>query len=292
MTQLQRALLLSLLLACGKDGGDKTATVETFGKKPVPLGDLTKVKAGMTQAQVKALFPDAKPPANHSGSPVLAVASPYSNLEYRIDFYGDKDEVASVRIRAPKELAAKLEASWGTPAKTFMGLEWVNAEDGYDVAVMEMGRRSDIRFSPFVTLTPEFFGTAPGPVDALKKLKPGMTREEVKAAAPGLEGAPKGGGSYVPYKAGPKDVTLSVEFHYETDKLESMHIAMPGTGIAAMEKAWGPGKKGKTRGTGSPMECWETADKTMRVEARIPDAPSEKTSVDIVPPERSLCVTE
>lgn len=285
MSLVSAALLAA---ACGKDGGgsSKTATIDLFGKKPVPPGELAKVKPGMTQAQVKALFPKAAPKKNHSGSPVLTLPSGYSNAEFEIGFYGDKDEVANVEVEVAKDMAAKLESVWGPPTEKRMWPVWNNEEDGYEVSLMEMGRKTSVSYRPFVTLTPEFFGKQPGPVDALTKVKLGMTREEVAKAAPGLEGAPKGGGSYIPYKAGPKGVDLSVEYHYETDKVEGFRMRMPKRGVAAMEKAWGPGQKGKVRGSDSPMECWDTPDKTMKIEVRTEDDP---TTVDFVAPERSLC---
>src|SRR5436190_14511337 len=92
----QRTLFLVLALAaCGKGSG-KTASVDLFGKKPVPPGDLTKVKAGMTQDDVKKLFPGIKPTPNHSGSPSLTVESGYDNAAYRISFYSDLETVADV----------------------------------------------------------------------------------------------------------------------------------------------------------------------------------------------------
>ena len=100
----QTLLAALLAVACGKGGSGKEAGAEVFGNKPVPPGELIKVKAGMTQAEVKNVFPSAKPTPNHSGSPSLSLDSGYSNLEYRIGFYSDKDAVADIEVIAPKSL--------------------------------------------------------------------------------------------------------------------------------------------------------------------------------------------
>lgn len=266
--------IASLLVACGKGGGgsggggSKTATIDLFGKKPVPPGDLAKVKAGMTQEDVKALFPGIQPTPNHSGSPSLRVPSGYSNVDYDIVFYDDLKTVADISINVPKDLGAQLEKAWGPGQKGPMGPEWVNEEDGYSVEAWEMGRKTDVQFKPFIQVNADYVGTKPGPFDMLTKVKLGMTRDELGKAVPGMDkaGAPKGGGSFVPLtgKAGPniQDMThISVDFDQD-DKARSFVVELPRKGGEKLVKAWGA-KPGKARGTGSPMNCWDLGDGTM-----------------------------
>ena len=264
MMTLPRPLLLALALAaCGKSSSSKTAGVELFGKTPVPPGDLAKVKAGMTQAEVKALFPGIKPTPNHGGSPSLSLASGYSNADYRIIFFSDKDEVADAVVEVPKDLAAKLETAWGQPTEKGMFPTWVNDDAGYEASLLEMGRETQVRFRPFVPLSAEFFGAKPAPVDVLTKVKLGMTRDEIAKAAPGFEaaGASKGNGSYVSYLAKPKGVTISIGYD-DQDKAEQYIIELPKRGGERVVKAWGP-RPGKSRGLGSPMNCWDGPDGTL-----------------------------
>jgi hypothetical protein len=262
MTTVQRTVILALALAaCGKGGSSsKTAGIELFGKTPVPPGDLAKVKPGMTQAQVKALFPGIKPTPNHSGSPSLTIDSGYSNVSYRIGFYSDKDAVADLSVEVPKDLGAKLEGAWGPPAEKGMWPKWVDDEAGYEASLMEMGRKTDVSYRPFLPLNAAFFGAKPGPVDILAKVKLGMTREEIAAAAPGFEkaGAEKGNGSYVSYEAEPKGVTVSIKYD-ENNKAEQYVVELPPRGAELVTKAWGP-RPGKARGTGTPMQCWDLGD--------------------------------
>jgi hypothetical protein len=275
-----RFAVLVLVAACGK-GSDKTATVDLFGKKPVPPGELAKLKANMTQAEVKNLLPSAKPTPRHSGSPSLSIDSGYANVEYRIGFYSDKDAIASIDVSVPTDLAAKLDTAWGPATKDRMGdRAWENTDDGYDVTTMEMRRKTTIGFRPYTPLTQDYFGTQPGPVDALTKIKFGMTREEVTKAVPGLEGPPKGGGSYIPFEGKPKDVRLSVGYD-GADTVDRFEVDMPKRGGELALKAWGP-SPATTRGTGTPVHCWDTADKAMRIE--LSDAHLTYTR-----PEMSVC---
>lgn len=268
MTTVQRTVILALALAaCGKGGGgaspSKTAGIELFGKTPVPPGDLAKVKAGMTQAEVKALFPGIKPTPRHSGSPSLSLVSGYSNADYRIGFYSDKDEVADVAVEVPTALAAKLATSWGPPTEKGMWPTWVNDDAGYEASLMEMGTETQVRFQPFVPLSAEFFGAKPAPIDVLTKVKLGMTRDEIARAAPGFEaaGASKGNGSYVSYVAKPRGVTISIRYD-DQDKAEQYIVQLPKRGDERVVKAWGP-RPGKSRGLGSPMNCWDGPDGTL-----------------------------
>lgn len=295
MMSVHKAVVVSLLAAaaCGKGSSEKTAGIELFGKRPIPPGDLAKVKPDMTQAEVKALFPKAKPTPNHSGSPSLSLDSGYSNAEFRIGFYSDKDAVAGLKVEVPKALGDKLESAWGPPKeKSPIGPTWRDDEAGYEVQVWDMGRESVVDYRPFTPITAEFFGAKPGPIDVFTKLKFGMTRDEVSKAVPGLEGAPKGGGGYIPLKAKPDGVTMHVGFDYETDLLSELILEMPGRGIPALLKAWGP-REGKTRGTNDPMHCWETADKSMRIELDETDPKARTARVTFIPylPDtRGFCV--
>jgi hypothetical protein len=266
MTTVQQALILGLALsACGKGGGSssKTAGIELFGKTPVPPGDLAKVKAGMTQDQVKALFPGIKPTPNHSGSPSLSIDSGYSNVDYRIGFYSDKDAIADVSVVVPKDLGAKLETAWGPPAEAGMWPRWVNEERGYEGVLMAMGRKTTVSYKLFVPLSAEFFGAKPGPVDILTKVKLGMTRDEIAAAAPGFEtaGADKGNGSYVPHEAAAKDVTVSIKYNQD-NKAEQFVVELPPKGPDMLAKAWGPPRIVTPYGNDPTVQvqCWDSAD--------------------------------
>lgn len=262
MTTLSKPVILCIALAaCGGGDSDKSASVDLFGKKPVPPGDLAKVKAGMTQEEVKKLLPAAKKTPNHSGSPSLTIPSGYANVDYRIGFYGDKDEVADVSVHVPKDLGKQLEKAWGPPSESGpMGTRWVNEDDGYEVRANEMGRKTWVDFRPFTPLTPEFFGKEPAPIGILSKVKLGMTYEEIAAAAPGFEkaGAPRGNGSFIPHDAGPKDVSIKINYNQE-NKAEEFTVELPEKRADMVVKAWGA-RPHTTRGTGSPMHCWDTKD--------------------------------
>ena len=56
--------------------------------------------------------------------------------------------------------------------------------------------------------------------------------------------------------------------------------------VELMAKAWGPPKAGKARGTGTPMQCWDTADNSWRVELE-PDG--DPVHVTFVPPGKGFC---
>ena len=282
-------ILLALLIvaACGKSKSGPNLTPATFGSKPVPPGRLAKIKPGMTQAQVKALYPDNRATPNHSGSPSLTIDSDFGNAEYRIGFYSDIDAVASVDVEVPGDMKItdELKKAWGKPASELGGNPtWKNDEDGYEASIWDMHRSSRVQFKPFTPLTAEFFGKQVGPVAELAKIKFGMSWAEVKAAVPGLEGPEGGSGGYIPFKAKADDVTLDVR--YWENKVESMSMRMPKRGVALLAKAWGPPKIGKTRGTGDVMHCWETADKSMRVEL-TPD--QDPVDVSFVPPDKGFC---
>jgi hypothetical protein len=265
MTQFKRLALLSVLAACSKGGGGKSASIDMFGKKPVPPGDLAKIKPGMTQAQVKALFPGIGPTPNHSGSPSLRIPSGYSDAQYDIVFYSDRDAVADIDVDVPKAVGAKLEQAWGAPTDKGMFPKWVNDDDGYEASLQEMGRKSTVEFRPFTPLSAAFFGSKPGPIDVLTKVKLGMTRDEIAKAAPGFEtaGAPGGNGSFVPYEAAAKDVRIEIDYSAD-NKAEQFQVTLPAKGGDIVTKAWGP-RPGKARGTDTPMQCWDLADGT-RVE--------------------------
>ncbi|MGN6104594.1 MAG: hypothetical protein ACTHU0_05795 [Kofleriaceae bacterium] len=265
MVTCQRAVFLVLALAaCGKGGGSsgKTASIDLFGTAPVPPGDLVKVKPGMTQAEVKALFPGIHPTPNHSGSPSLTIDSGYSNAQYNIQFYSDVDAVASVEVQVPTPLVKDaLEKAWGPPAKKEMWPTWVN-DAGYEASLMELGRKTSVSFRPFVPITADYFGPKPAPFDVLAKVKPGMTRDEIAKAAPGFEkaGAPRGNGSYIAYAGKPKDVKVSIQYDQD-DKAYQYVVELPQKGAELVTKTWGP-RPGKSRGLGSPMHCWDLADGT------------------------------
>jgi len=285
---IQTVAVSTCVLACTKDGASKEAGVDVFGKRPVPPGELAKIKPDMTQAEVKKHLPTAKPTPNHSGSPSLTIESGYSNLGYHVRFYSDKDAVASVDVEAPKSLGlyAKLEQAWGPATTDHMGKTWVDDEAGYEVSALDLGRNTRVSYHPYVPLDAAFFGSQPGLVGDLKKIRFGMTRDQVKQAVPGLEGPPKGGGSYIPYAGGPRGVTLSVSYSYEDDKVERMEMALPLTAVPRLIKAWGLPKPGKTRGTDEPMHCWEAADKAMRMEM---PAEGDPAHVTFTPPDRGFC---
>jgi hypothetical protein len=283
-------ILLALLVvaACSKSKSGPDITPAAFGTKPVPPGRLAKIKPGMTQAEVKALYPDSRATPNHSGSPSLTIDSDFGNAEYRITFYSDIDAVASMDVEVPADMKItdELKKTWGKPASELGGNPtWKNEDDGYEASIWDKHRSSAVQFKPFTPLTAELFGKTPGPVAELAKIKFGMSWDEVKAAVPGLEGPKGGSGSFVPFKAKAEDVTLDVGFH--EDKVDRMSLRMPKRGVALIAKAWGPPKIGKQRGaTGDVMHCWDTADKTMRVEL-TPD--EDPVDVAFVPMGRGFC---
>jgi hypothetical protein len=279
-------LALVVVAACkGKSGPDLTPA--TFGSKPVPPGRLAKIKPGMTQAEVKALYPDNRPTPNHSGSPSLTIDSDFGNAEYRIGFYSDIDAVASVDVEVPGDMkiTEELKKAWGKPASELGGnATWKNDDDGYEAEIWDMHRTSRVQFKPFTPLTAEFFGKTPGPVAELAKIKFGMTWDEVKAAVPGLEGPKGGNGSFIPFKAKADNVTLEVR--YSDNKVDTMAMRMPARGVALLAKAWGPPMVGKARGTGDVMHCWDAPDKSMRVELT---PGGENVDVSFEQPGRGFC---
>lgn len=217
------AVLVLVTAACGKGGKD--AGIEIFGKKPVPPGDLAKVKPGMTQAEFKAAFPSARPTPNHSGSPSLRIESGYSNVDYDVVFYSDKDAVAHVDIGVPKDLAAKLPTVWGPPTKDVMGNTWTNNDNGYNVTAMEMGRKTDVAFRPFVPLTAAYFGKAPALPGNWKDVKLGAKQADVKPTT----------------NEEPGDV--SIEPRYSDGELADIRVRLPAHAPKIIEAAWGPGTK-------------------------------------------------
>jgi hypothetical protein len=285
------ATATALLGACGKGSGSggKAATIDLFGKKPVPPGDLAKIKAGMTQEDVKKLFPAAKAPSDFSGSPVLEVPSPASDVRYIVGFYDDKKTVADITVRAPKNLGGQLEKAWGPGKKGPMGPEWLDEDDGYEVEVWEMGRNSEIKFKPFTPVNAAYFGSKPAPFDVLAKVKPGMTRDEIAKAAPGFEtaGADKGNGSFTPYdgQAGTFQDHVRINIDYDQDnKARDYVVELPAGSGEKLVKAWGA-HPGKARGTNSPMNCWDLADGT-RIEldgSRVTYTTKENSVCDVAP---------
>jgi hypothetical protein len=260
-------LVVLAIAACGKGKSGPDITAATFGSKPVPPGRLAKIKAGMTQAEVKALYPDGRPTPNHSGSPSLTIDSDFGNAEYRIIFYSDIDAVASIDVEVPKDLKItdELKKAWGKPISELGGSPtWRNDEDGYEASTWDKSRSSSVQFKAFAPLTAELFGKTPGPVAELAKIKFGMTWDEVKAAVPGLEGPQGGSGSFIPFKAKADGVILDVR--YAENKVDGMSMRMPKRGVALLAKAWGPPQIGKARGTGEEMHCWDAPDKSMRIE--------------------------
>ncbi len=287
---MNRLALVVVIAACGKGKSGPDITPATFGTKPVPPGRLAKIKPDMTQAEIKALFPDSRATPNHSGSPSLTIDSDFGNAEYRIGFYSDLDKVASVDVEVPGDMKItdELRKAWGKPVDELGGSPtWRNDEDGYEASVWDMHRASRVQFKPFIALTPEFFGKAPGPVAELAKLTWGMSWEQVKAAVPGVEGPKGGNGSWIPFKAKPDKVTLDVG--YNDDKLDRMSMEMPLRGVALMAKAWGPPKLGKERGGDSEIQCWESADKATWIRMPTPGAGAENVHVYFEKPSGAVC---
>lgn len=289
---MKRIVLAAVIVAaCGKGKSGPDITPATFGSKPVPPGRLAKIKAGMTHAEVKALYPDARATPNHSGSPSLTIDSDFGNADYRIGFYSDLDKVASVDVEVPGDMKItdELKKAWGKPVSDLGGSPtWRNDDDGYEAEVWDMHRASRVQFKPFVALTPELFGKVPGPVGELAKIKFGMTWDQVKATVSGLEGPKGGNGSFIPFNAKADGVTLEVS--YTDDKVDRMSMRLPARGVAMMAKAWGPGQMGKERGsTERAMQCWDSADKSMRVEAPMPSVDDTTVDVSFVPPGHGFC---
>lgn len=236
MSRIQLVVLLSLSAACGKSG--KSAGIEVFGTKPVPPGELAKIKPGMTQAQVKAAFPSAHPTPNHSGSPSLRVDSGYSNLDYDIVFYSDKDAVADVTVRTDKDLTSKLPTVWGPAQKSPMGDSWMNDADGYEVSVMEMPRHSDISYRLFRPLDAAYFGKTPGLPGAWKDVKLGAKKADIHVNDDD--------------EPGPFGAQVSMDPRYSDDgELEALRVTVPANTGKIIEAAWGPGTK-----TGDETLTW------------------------------------
>jgi hypothetical protein len=251
--------------ACGKGGGT-SASVELFGKTPTPPGELAKITADMTQAQFKAAFPKAHKTPRHEGSPSLTLDSGFSNLQYKVTFYDNRDQIADITIVMPKDLAKKLEKAWGpqTAKDAFDRPAWKNDEGGYTARFEDMGN-SELVFTLFTPFSPAYVGNTPAPFDTFAKLKLGMTRDEVKAA--GISVPPKEGGAYTPNEGKAEGVKVDVSFSYDKDTLERIDVRVPEERAPeVLTKAWGPGKQGKTMGDSKPCQVWETADKSMKIQ--------------------------
>lgn len=289
MTRFALTALVAIV-ACSKGKSGPDITPAAFGSKPVPPGRLTKIKPGATQADVKKLYPDARDTPNHSGSPSLTIDSDFGDAEYRIGFYSDKDAVASIDVEVSNDMKItdELKKAWGTPKSELGGIpSWRNEEDGYEADIWEKSRSTRVQFKPFLALSPEFFGKAPGLVADLAKLKWGMTWDQVKATAPGLEGPKGGNGSFIPFQPGPDGVTLDAGF-YE-DKLERADMRMPARGVAMLVKAWGPGKLGKEQNGTGETHCWTNADKSVVIGASTPAPDAEQAIVTFAQPGKAFC---
>ncbi|HPH64281.1 MAG TPA: hypothetical protein PLF40_00980 [Kofleriaceae bacterium] len=219
------------LISCSKE---KQPGDDLFGKAIAPPGELAKIKAGMTQEDVKKLLPSAKPCERHSGSPCLEISSGFSDVRYMIGFYSDLKTVASIRISsrggAPQRIAKK---AWGPGvADKYVPdeMHWRDETTGFDATI----DKRDITFKPFSPLTVAFFGSKPGRVGDWQKVDFGMTQAEVTKLAPDL-GRPAPGGT------GPDGVSVSPSFNGD-DKVERMQLRFPAANKDLVAKAWGPGQ--------------------------------------------------
>lgn len=290
-----------VVAACGKEGkpstgaagsantqpSGKNVTVALFGNKPVPPGDLAKIKPKMKQAEFKAMFPAAGPTPNRRGSPSFTIDSGFSDAQFNVMFYSDLDQVSRVEVVIPTSLNLldPIKAAWGKPTDERGGTpRWTNDADGYEAEVRAMGSKTSVMYVPFTPLSAAFFGSAPGPIADLSKVQFGMTRDEVAKAVPGLEGPPPEGGSSKSYEAGPKDVTLHVS--YDGDgKVNRMTVRMPTRAMALLSQAWGAPRDGKSRGGGDAMKCWRTD----KLAADIVVTSSDIMSLDLAAPDKSWC---
>ncbi|HEY4177273.1 MAG TPA: hypothetical protein VGM90_10590 [Kofleriaceae bacterium] len=259
------ALALVTVAACKGGSTGKTADLSLFAK-PEPPGDLAKVKYGMTQADVKALFKDAHPTPNHSGSPSLTTESGYKNVDYRIQFYGDIDQVASVEAELLDKLdvAGQAKKLWGAPVEesAAFGPTWLSPDGAWEINIMEMGRRTEVQYKPFTPFDKTYLGDKPGLFGQLAKLHWGMSKAEITAAVPKLEPAPKNG-SYIPFEAGPRGVRLTPYMDDADEKLERIEVDLPKNGEETLTKVWGAPQTGK--GGGDPCKAWDSPDKATRI---------------------------
>ena len=121
---------------------------------------------------------------------------------------------------------------------------------------MEMGRRTRSRTSRSSRSVAEYFGANPGPVDVLTKVERG-SRDEIAKAAPGFEnaGADKGNGSYTPLDGEPKGVRSISGTTTRTRPSGTVRRGARPRCRAGDEGVGGA--RGKARGLGSPMNCWD-----------------------------------
>ena len=218
------------LTNCSKE---KQPGDDLFGKAIAPPGELAKIKAGMTQDDVKKVLPSAKPCERHSGSPCLEISSGFGDVRYLIGFYSDLKTVADIRIAsrggAPQRIAKK---AWGPGVadKYFPDqLHWRDEATGFDATIDDR----DITFKPFTPLTAAFFGSKPGRVGDWQKVEFGMTQAEVTKLAPDL-------GHTLPGATGADAVSVSPSFNSD-DKVEKMQVRFPAANKDMVAKAWGPG---------------------------------------------------
>ena len=149
MSRASAFLLLVFLAACDRgtpaDGGGssaaarttgKTAGIELLGSRPMPPGDLAKLRTGVTPADVKAAFPTAREAEDkHAYDTTLALDSGYSNVRYEVSF--DADKLALISVEVPNAFEAQLERIWGPSDHG----TWLD-KDGWDVGTNKRAQRT------------------------------------------------------------------------------------------------------------------------------------------------------
>jgi hypothetical protein len=102
---------------------------------------------------------------------------------------------------------------------------------------MSCSKNCYLYLDQYVPLTAEFFGKEIGPVSFLRKLKVGMTAEEMVKAVPEYAGIAKES-----VNAGPDGVSIHA-FLADKNTVTNFSMYMPVEGIALMEQSWGPASK-------------------------------------------------
>jgi len=146
----------------------------------------------------------------------------------------ENDVIARIGVEAPAAgLEARLAALWGAPAHAENAAHesvtsWSDSAHRVDMAC----REARCRLAFHELLGAAFFGTEVAPPGELARVRPGMSRDDVRAVAPH-----HAGGGVVP--VGYEDVRTSLDFDATGRVRDVMIGGLPASGRALLERAWG-----------------------------------------------------
>src|SRR5215208_3055021 len=130
MTHARAALLIVAALASGCDKKKSTATEDKpaekvveqktaatqplsaafFGKTVGPIGALTKLKWGQTEAEARAAAPELFPKAN---ADLQLVNAEFADVSYGVGLNKETKKIDRLYVQVPASAAAMLTSAWG-----------------------------------------------------------------------------------------------------------------------------------------------------------------------------------